>query len=389
MEDRSLSRIYKPTAYLLLILMLTFSIIEIKLFLYPITLGILFSYLLFPLSSFFEQKLKMPRILANLLSIIIAIGFMVGIFLIVSHQLKVMMQDMPGIKRKIYANFDSLTLFIESKVGVSAVKQKLFLKDFLTKLFDESRPMFAKAFTATTGTMVRVGLLPVYVFFMLYYRDKAYKFIMKITTNRNRETVRSVLHQISLVTKRYVGGVFIVVLILCVLNSLGLFIIGLKYAVFFGIVSAFCNFIPYFGTILGFSFPLMYALITGDGFSLSIGVIILFFIVQFTENNILTPNIVGDNVRLNPFIIILSLIIGAMIWGVPGMLVIVPLIAVFRIICENVDKLKPYAFLLGVEGTEKHALTFQKIKGMFRKKRKIYPGELYTKKNDVYKNKES
>ena len=163
--------------------------------------------------------------------------------------------------------------------------------------------------------------------------------------------------------------IFIVVLILCVVNSLGLWIIGIKYPIMLGVIAAVCNFIPYFGTILGFAFPFTFAIIAQDSPHVIVAVVIVFVIVQFIENNILTPNIVGGNVRLNPLIIILSLIIGAMLWGIPGMLVIIPVMAVIRIICEYVEKWKAMAFLLGTSGTEKHALTFGKIKSLFKRKK--------------------
>ena len=69
-------------------------------------------------------------------------------------------------------------------------------------------------------------------------------------------------------------------------------------------------------------------------------------LIQFTENNILTPNITGGYVKLNPFITILSLVAGSMVWGVAGMLLAIPLIASLKIIFENYESTKPIAFLL-------------------------------------------
>ncbi len=364
------SRIYKATAYFLFSLMLVFTVIEAKLFLYPLALSVLFAYMLYPVANFFERKLHIPRILSNFITLIVAVVFLASVFIVIYHQFKTMISDMPTIKRRILTNLEGLSSFIEANFGITLVRQKIYLNEFLTNFVENSSPLFQKAFSATTGTLVRIGLLPVFIFFMLYYRDKAYTFFMLMAKSPNRGTVKSVLDQISHVTKKYMSGVFVVVMILSVLNTIGLYIIGLEYAIFFGILSAFCNFIPYFGTIIGFAFPLIYAMITSGSPTLAIGVIGLFIVIQFTENNILTPNIVGDNVKLNPFIIILSLIVGAMVWGIPGMIVIVPLMAVFRIICENVNKLKPYAYLLGTRGTERHSLTAKKIKQFFTGKKK-------------------
>ena len=189
-----------------------------------------------------------------------------------------------------------------------------------------------------------------------------------VLPEKGHQKTEEIIKEVSVVVKKYMGGVFIVVLILCVLNSVGLYIVGVKYALLLGLIAAIFNFIPYFGTIIGFSFPLIMALLTGDGPGTAIGVVILFIIIQFTENNILTPNITGGQVNVNPFFIILSVLIGGIIWGIPGMFIVVPLMATLRIICEKVDALKPWAFLISDTGTEEYALTTKKLRKFLRGK---------------------
>jgi predicted PurR-regulated permease PerM len=155
-----------------------------------------------------------------------------------------------------------------------------------------------------------------------------------------------------------------------VLNSLGLIIIGVKYPILLGIISAFFNFIPYFGTLMGGAVPLLFVLLTTtDPMYYTLKVIILFAIIQFTENNILTPNIVGSNVNINPFFIITGLVFGGMVWGIPGMLLIVPFLAIARIIFSHLDQWKPLSFLLGPKGTTQHSISIQNIREQFRKKK--------------------
>src|SRR5690625_3473236 len=86
---------------------------------------------------------------------------------------------------------------------------------------------------------------------------------------------------------------------------------------------------------------------------LAFGVFQLFFPIHFTENNILTPNITGSYVQLNPMVIILSLIAAAMMWGLAGMLLVIPYLAMIKIVCENVENLQPIAYLLGTRGTDR------------------------------------
>jgi predicted PurR-regulated permease PerM len=96
-------------------------------------------------------------------------------------------------------------------------------------------------------------------------------------------------------------------------------------------------------------------------------VAILYAIIQFLENNILTPNIVGGTLRINAMVIIVGIIAGGMVWGIPGMFVIVPLLAMFNILSENVDNLHPYSFLLGVKGAKRHTITLSNIKNFINR----------------------
>jgi predicted PurR-regulated permease PerM len=112
-------------------------------------------------------------------------------------------------------------------------------------------------------------------------------------------------------------GVTTVVLILCIFNSVGYLIIGIQYPVLLGVVSDLFSFFPYFGNFIGGSIPFVFVLLTMDSSSYAIRVAIFVYCIHFFENNILSPNIVGNNIRINPFVIILGLLLGSMIWGLP------------------------------------------------------------------------
>jgi len=188
---------------------------------------------------------------------------------------------------------------------------------------------------------------------------------------RSKRMTVNILREISTVAARYMGGVTIVVLILCVINSTGLVIIGVEYAILLGIVSAFFNFIPYFGTLMGGLVPFLFVLAsTEQPFHYGIRVAILYLVVQFTENYILTPNIVGGNVKINPMIIIIGLIAGGMVWGIPGMLVVVPFLAILKIIFSHIPGLQPVAFLLGLKGTRRHSVNLKGALTLFRSNKK-------------------
>ncbi|NJM14163.1 MAG: AI-2E family transporter [Bacteroidales bacterium] len=96
---------------------------------------------------------------------------------------------------------------------------------------------------------------------MLYYRTKFAYFILKVSRKEKRKVMVNILRDISTIASRYMLGVITVVTILCVLNSLGLYIIGMDFPVLLGIISAIMNFIPYFGTLIGGAIPLVFSIL--------------------------------------------------------------------------------------------------------------------------------
>jgi predicted PurR-regulated permease PerM len=359
----------KITVVLLFIILLLFALIQARNFLYPLFFAILLAYLLYPFANFMERH-HFPRILANLISIIFAIVVVAGAVFFIYSQIIIFVQDFPTLKQQALTNVDTLEQWIENTFGVTSREQHDWVKERISDFFESGAQFFGDAFTATTSTLAKAGLMPVYIFFMLYYRNKFKNFILQMVPNEKHQKTEKILSDVSFVTERYMGGVFVVVLILCILNSIGLLIVGLKYAILLGVISALFNFIPYFGTLIGGIVPLLYTLVVSPTPEKALGVIIFFIIIQFIENNILTPNITGGNVQLNPFVTILSIIIGGMIWGIPGMFLIVPFLAMFKIFCEYVDGMQPYAYLLGIHGTEKHALNKDKFATILKKWRK-------------------
>ncbi|NBC82194.1 MAG: AI-2E family transporter [Bacteroidetes bacterium] len=357
---------FRAAIVLLALVLFTFSVIKARNFLYPITLGFLLAYLLFPLANLLEKN-KFPRILSIIISIIVGVVIIGSVVMFFYSQLTILFDDFESLKKSANRNIETLQHTLSETFGITDNRVEVFLKKQVSTFFQFSNQSLQKLFSSTTGTIFRIGILPVYVFLFLYYRTKFAYFILKKVSKKHERLALNILRDISTVAAKYMGGVSIVVFILCILNSTGLMIIGVKYAILLGIISAIFNFIPYFGTLMGGAVPLLFVLLTSaDPSTMAIRVVVLFVIIQFTENNILTPNIVGGYVDINPFFIIVGLIAGGMIWGIPGMLIVVPMLAIARIIFRNIPELEAYAFLLGPRGTQQHALSFKNIKKLVK-----------------------
>ncbi len=364
-RDRPPVPILTRFVMLLLFWVLVYHILTtFKVILIPLVFGILFAFLLHPVAARFERW-GVPRILSNLFAIIIGIGVVYGVMLFMQSQLSVLMDDLPAMRQQASENINELYARIRGVLGMQTPEgSRPPITSMIQDALSNGGESMQNTMSGTINTIVAIGIMPVYIFMFLYYRDKYNRFIHMLIDEKNHNITRRIVRRISAVTGKYMTGIFTVVLILCVINSFGFYLIGLEYAILLGIIASICNFIPYFGTIVGYAIALIFAFMTGSSDQAGL-VVLLFGIVQFTENNILTPNIVGNQVRINPFFVILAVVTGGMVWGIPGMFVSVPLLGMSKVTCDVIPALRPWSFLLGDRGTEAHALTANKIKRLF------------------------
>jgi predicted PurR-regulated permease PerM len=334
-----------------------YTLILARDFLYPLAFGILLSYLVYPIVNYLEKK-GFPRIVSILLTILVTVAFFVTIAVFVLKRVNLFMDELPKFREMTVSHIESLQKSLETNFGIPSERLKRFLINNIFDLGNRSEKIFA----ATTGTVFAIFMQPVYVFLFLYYRTKFAYFYLKIVGRENRPIAVLALREIAGVVTRYMLGVTIVVVILCFFDTAGLLVIGVKYPLLLGVIMALFSFIPYFGNIIGGMVVLTFTLLTADSTTYAFRVVIFTFIVHFVENNILSPNIVGNNIRINPFIIILGLISGAMIWGIPGMLVTIPFLAMLKIVLKKIPSMQAFAYLMGTRGTQKHELTLRSIK---------------------------
>ena len=148
------------------------------------------------------------------------------------------------------------------------------------------------------------------------------------------------------VVASYISGLVTVMIIVSLLNSLGLLIMGVKYAFFFGVFAAILTIIPYIGVLIGSLLPALFTLVETGSVVNALVVVGIFAFVQFLEGNFITPYITGSKVSINPFAAIVALIIGGEIWGAVGMILSIPLIAILKVLFDAYTPTEPFGFLL-------------------------------------------
>jgi predicted PurR-regulated permease PerM len=101
------------------------------------------------------------------------------------------------------------------------------------------------------------------------------------------------------------------------------------------------------GAITAVALYMIVALVTKDSASYALLVLMNYLIIQFIDNNFLVPKIIGSKVKLNAFVSIVAVIAGGALWGIPGMFLSIPMLAVIKVICDRVESIQPWGFLLG------------------------------------------
>ncbi|SMO68490.1 AI-2E family transporter [Fodinibius sediminis] len=335
----------KGTTLLLGVILIFIILIHGKFILMPLTYAALIAMLLEPLSQRLE-RLKLNRIAAILISIVLVFVILLGIISLLSMQLVQFADRLPEANQKIQAVSSDILQFMEATFNVSPSRQLEYLEQGLSAMINKSGQYMSTALGATTSVFTTLGLLPFFVFFMMYYKEMYRTFLHKLMQNNNK-LVNDVIDGIQGVTQNYIIGMLTVITLLAVLNAIGLWILGMEHVLFFAAFAAILAIIPYVGIIIGSLPAIIFALLFTESLWNPVGVIAVFAVVQFLEGNFITPNIVGSRVSINPMVALLALLIGGELWGISGMILFVPIVGVLKHLFDQVESLKPLGYLFG------------------------------------------
>jgi predicted PurR-regulated permease PerM len=197
------------------------------------------------------------------------------------------------------------------------------------------------------NALVVIFLLPVYIFLILYYQPILIEFIRRLFGTDNREKTNEISSQIKTVIQRYLIGLTIEAFIMGTLEITALLILGIEYAFLLGIIGALLNVIPYIGGLVAVALPMAVALATKSSPAYALYILVIYYIIQVIDNNYIVPRIVASKVKVNALFSIIAIIAGNAIWGIPGMFLSIPLLAIVKLICDHIEPMKPWGFLLG------------------------------------------
>jgi predicted PurR-regulated permease PerM len=336
---------YRLAAILISIIAIVFISSKLQEIVVPLIFSLIFAVMLFPLARKLESW-HFPRGVAAFVAILFAAAFLGSIFYFLGSQISQLSEQSDELLKKVHVMTTDCQRYIASHFGIKRSEQAEQIENQISNVMENGGEIAAAIISAVVNFLRDVTLIPLFVFFFLYFRDFLLEFFHRAFSAENK-FIDEILSKLYSVIQSWFTGVIVVMIIVGILNTLGLLLLGIPYAALFGFLAAALLVIPFIGIVFGSLLPVIMALITKDSYWYAVGVIGVFWVIQVLEANIITPYVVGSKVSINPMIAILMLILFGKLWGLSGLILALPVVAMCKIIFDVVPELKPFGFVLG------------------------------------------
>jgi predicted PurR-regulated permease PerM len=323
----------------------------------PMIFGFLFAVLLLPVSNFIEKKCHFPRSASSFISILLLVGFVGSIMYLIGAQISNIASDWPMLKSQVQDSIVNLQGWIQTAFHINAHKQMSYVTSTADKIMASGTAVLGTTFGAVSSLLLFYVFILIFTFFILFYRRLLFRFITWVFSDENKTVVVDIVENVQKILRQYILGLLIEMVIVSGMAITIFYIIGIKYAALLGIIVGVFNIIPYIGIFTALLLSTIVTFATGT-LSQTVTVAISVIGVHAIDANFLLPAVVGSKVRLNALISFIGIIIGEMIWGLSGMFLSIPIIAIFKIIFDRIESLKPWGYLLG--GDYEHKESAQK-----------------------------
>jgi predicted PurR-regulated permease PerM len=328
-------------AYALIVLVLGAIVAKEGAFiLVPLVWGVFFAFALYPISSWFERH-RFPRGLAIFITLLVVSLMAGGIFYLLLTQIFGLIREIPEISTNVEEKMDRYGQELQLVLGEDWIgtKQQLDLGSLFTTE-NLNQTLFA-----TGKSLTLVGIIPLYTFLLLYYKDFFTEFLVRYST-KDKEAMLLWVNDSGQVIQSYLVGMIRVTGIVAVLSGLFFYFIGVEFFFLFAAFIAILNLIPYVGVFISSVFAILYVFLTTDTLFYPLLTFACLWGIQLLENNLITPLVVGSKVKVNALAVILAILVGGWLWGISGMVLFIPLVGVLKISLERSTRGKAFGFLL-------------------------------------------
>lgn len=344
----------RPVYVLFFLFLIIAGLYFAKPFLVPLCFGGLLSMLFLPVSRWLQRK-GFSKGLSIVTCIIVFMAILACIVWLITWQVTDLTSDIGNIEQKINKMISDLKGSINKRFGISFKQQDELIKSSKESSGGKSA-MLTNIGSGMMSFLVDFILVLVYIFLFMYYRGHIKKFILQLIPTRQKENAEEIIAGIQKVSQQYLTGLGLMIVGLWIMYSIGFSIAGVKFAIFFAILCGLLEIVPFVGNLTGNLLTVLMVVIQGGSSGMILGVLITYAIVQFLQTYILEPLVVGAEVNINPLFTIIILVAGELVWGIPGMVLAIPLLGIVKIICDHIEPLKPYGFLIGQEKKKKGGL---------------------------------
>jgi predicted PurR-regulated permease PerM len=356
-----LTPFYEKLALVLFALIaLGYLVILAKEILDPLIFGFLFAILLYPAASFFERRLHLPRGLAGLLSIILLIFIIWFVLYLVGSQISGLASDWPMLKSQLSQSVDDLSQWIQHAFHIDASKQMSYVHSTTQKLMETGGEVAGETVGVISSLMLFYVFILIFTLLILLYRSVLIRFIEWVFSEEYTSIVHDIVQNIQRILRQYILGLLLEMALVACIACIAFWIIGIKYAVLLGILVALFNLIPYVGIFSALLLSCLITFATGTiqhVFWVAVSVVLIHLI----DSNFFLPTIVGSKVKLNALVSFVGILLGEMMWGLSGMFLSIPILAILKIIFDRVETMKPWGYLMGSGHAEKKS-TVEKMK---------------------------
>ncbi|MDO5689179.1 MAG: AI-2E family transporter [Tissierellia bacterium] len=307
-------------------------------------IAIVVAYIINPLVRYVEGKMGLNRLLSIAVVYVIIFGFIAILLGIIIPktvtELRNLVVALPNIFGSAQQTMDELTeILFKDQTAVGDVVDS-FTVEFnkllrtLQTTFFTWLSSFAERVPNYFSNILRIILIPVVSFYLLLDKEALIQKVKSLIPTQYKDATLSLLRDIDTTMAEFVRGRVIMAIFVGVATGIALMILGVDFAIVLGIVTMVADIVPYIGPFLGFLPAVVLAFIQSP--IKAIWVAVIFVLLQWMENNIIGPKILGESIGMNPLIILLSLIVGGGMAGVFGMIFAVPIVATIKVILTHI-----------------------------------------------------
>ncbi len=333
----------------------------------PIVYATLISILLNPIVNFLVRK-KLNKILAISMAVILVFLITACLLYFISTQISMFAETYPQLKVKMLTTSNQAIHSFSQHFNIKEKKVNEWIQHNEDIIFSDAGLMVGRTLLNLSSTFFVLLLLPVYLFMILYYKSLLLEFIRRLFRAEHHTSVAEVLNNTKVIIQSYLKGLLIEALVIAILNSAGLLLLGVEYAIILGVTGALLNVIPYIGGVIAIALPMVIAFVTKDSVSYPFLVLGIYLLIQFIDNHYIIPMVVASKVKINALVSVVVVLVGGAIWGIPGMFLSIPLTAILKVIFDHIEILKPWGYLLGNIEPSASKFTLRKMRKINEKK---------------------